>query len=268
MQLLYSDESNLESRAGDFFVYGGVIVPGDAAKSLSAEIDAVRLKAKISHTLALKFNPCPQGLSHTEFIQLKSKIIKIAAEHGCKFLVSLILHNVASSPDTARRNEINRLVFHFDCYLRRSNKAGLVLIDRFTDVQIDDHLREKFCVGVTGLPYSSKKRLENIVGFHYSAVGQSHFPSLIDIVLGSFRYCVNAISRNDQGRLRSVPSIFETIEPLFYRERRGLVSELSLFFSPKIIKVATYREKYEKLKGALAAADISTSQPITGIRRY
>ena len=88
---------------------------------------------------------------------------------------------------------LNRICYHFNCYLSPIHSHGLVLIDRFSDTQIDSHLRKKFSTGLTGMPYGDTLKLQNIVGFHYSAIGQSHFGSLIDIVIGSFRYAVTAV---------------------------------------------------------------------------
>ena len=97
--------------------------------------------------------------------------VEAAIEHDAKLLCSVILHDIATSPEDARRNEINRACYHFDCLLQRYGEPGLVLIDRFSDRQIDGHLVEKFSVCLTGMPYEGDMRLKNIVGLHYSAIG-------------------------------------------------------------------------------------------------
>lgn len=269
MFLLYCDESNLEEKDNDFFVYGGLVVEGNNARSLSTEIDSIRKAYKVPQEYVLKFNPGPQHLSHGEFISLKQEVIQAAVKHDCLFLTSMILHNIATSVAEARRNEINRICYHFDCYLHRPKSHGLVLIDRFEDRQIDAHLREKFCTGVTGLPYSKEHRLEHIVGFHYSAIGQSHFGSVVDIVLGSFRFAVNAFTRNAEDKKGSAAILLKLISPLFFREAGdGSVSEISLFFSPKIIKSDKYRQLYSDLAGYLAEHGIVTAQTITNERNY
>ncbi|KAH2813675.1 hypothetical protein KXV85_004940, partial [Aspergillus fumigatus] len=45
MDLLYCDESNLENRAGEFLLYGGIRIPGDQAAALSTRIEALRAEA-------------------------------------------------------------------------------------------------------------------------------------------------------------------------------------------------------------------------------
>jgi len=267
--LLYCDESNLEEKDNEFFVYGGLVIDGKAAQSLSLELDSIRQNFKIPKDFILKFNPGPEHLSHQEFIKLKQTIIEAAITHGCIFLTSLILHNIATSPDDARRNEINRICYHYDCYLHRPKSHGLVLIDRFEDKQIDGHLRAKFSIGVTGLPYSKDYRLERIVGYHYSAIGQSHFGSIIDIILGSFRFAVNAFTRQDEKKLESAKRLLGILSPLFFREAsNGKVSEISLCFSPKIIKSIKYRQMYSNLSLFLSECGIETEQRITNERTY
>ena len=271
MHLLYCDESNIEERAGDFLIYGGLAIDGARALGLSQAIDGTRARARVRRDFKLKFNPGPERLSHEEFIALKQAVIEAAVEHGVKLLVYVILHDIATNPDEARRNGINSVCGHFDWLLNRLGGPGLVLIDRFNDQgnRIAAHLSEKFSAGLRGLPYTPKMRLEHIVGFHYSAVGQSHFPSLIDIVLGSLRFAINTHTRNMQRSMETARRILGILAPLFYQEPEGAaISELSFQFSPKVINVDRYREKYQALKDFLAAAGIDTQQSITADRMY
>ena len=196
-------------------------------------------------------------------------MIETAVTTGCTLFISMILHNIAITPDDARRYEINRIVFHFNSVLSTTKDAGVVLIDRFTDGQIDAHLRDKFATGVRDLPYSPTKKLEQIIGYHYSAIGQSHFGSLTDIVLGSLRFAVNAHATQDDSRIGTASRLLQLLAPLFsVRDSSGKVKELSLFFSPKIIKTDEYREKYDSLKLFLAQNGIAAAQQISGDRTY
>ena len=52
---------------------------------------------------------------------------------------------------------------------------AIILVDRFSDNKIDGHLREKLSVGLTGMPYCKSMGLDKVLGYHYSAIGQSHF---------------------------------------------------------------------------------------------
>jgi hypothetical protein len=265
MYLLYCDETNLEQRSGDFFVYAGVSIDGDGARELSLKIDKIRADAKVPVDYRLKFNPGPAGFSNQQFIDLKKAVIAAAVEAKALLLVSVILHDIAQNSEVARRLAINTLCYHFDCILNRKARAGLVLIDRFTDKQIDLHLVEKFSIGVTGLPHTPQLRLSNIVGFHYSAMGQSHFCSLIDVVIGSLRFAINAFTRGDQANIESAKRILEGLQPLFFRENeKASISDLSFSFSPKTVLSARYREQYLALKNFLAENGANTTQMIQG----
>jgi hypothetical protein len=268
MRLLYCDESNLNETDFDFFVYGGIIIDTSRAASLSSAIEQIRINAGIDPTFLLKFNPGPPNLDHQQFAQLKCDVIQTAVDHGCVFLTSLILHNIATSAASARLREINRVSFHFNCYLQSINEHGLVLIDQFTDTQANPHLREKFLVGVTGMPYSPAIRMNRILGFHYAAIGQSHFGSLIDIVIGSFRFAINAHTRTQTGNLATAALLLSQLSPLFLRLGSGQVSEDSLFFSPKVITAPPFLRRYRQLKEFLTQNGIEAAQTITNERTY
>ena len=271
MHLLYCDESNLAERAGDFLIYGGLMIDSDFALQLSTRIDELRADLGVPRDYRLKFNPGPDNFSHAQFIQLKASILALAVEYDVKLLAYVILHDIATNPDTARRNGINAVCYHFDLALNRTKSPGLVLIDRFNDEgnEIDAHLREKFMVGLKGMPYAEEMRLQRIVGFHYSSIGQSHFPSVTDVVLGSLRFAINAYTRNQEQNLDTANELLRSIAPIFWREAgKDQVSEIGFLFSPKIIKAEKYREIYEGLKNFLGAQGIETAQIITDERTY
>lgn len=262
MYLLYCDETNLEPSDGDFFLYGGISIPADNALSLSVEIDKLKANYGLSPEQRIKFNPRPSDLSHEQFVALKQAIVEVSIEHDVKLFTSLILHDIARSADEARRNEINRICYHFDCFLNKKESHGLVLIDRFSDGEIDAHLAEKFAVGIRGLPFTPVKRLNNIVGFHYSAIGQSNFPSIVDIVLGSLRYSINGFTRSDEQARGSAGKILPILSPMFFRESgRVEVSDLGIWFSPKDVKSASYRMVYDGLAKYLSENGVEINAP-------
>jgi hypothetical protein len=272
MHLLYCDETNLEKRAGDFLIYGGLFIDGLKARDFSHAIDEVRERHGVPPEYRLKFNPGPQGFSQEQFIALKQEIVETAVAFDLGLIVYVILHDIATTPDEARRNGINTVCYHFDCVLNRLETAGLVLIDRFNDEgnAIEAHLRDKFTIGLTGMPYGDgNKRLSNIAGFHYSAIGQSHMPSVVDVVIGSLRFAMNAHTRDQQALLNTAEKLLRLISPLFVRERgKAAISELGFLFSPKIVRAEKYRNKYISLKQFLSAGGIDTMQEITDQRMY
>jgi hypothetical protein len=266
---MYCDETNLEEISGVFFVYGGISVEANAVLALSKEIDALRAEHRIPSDFLLKFNPGPKGMDHREFISIKQSIIELAIKYECRLFASFILHDVATSANEARRNEINRICYHFDCFLARPDSHGLVLIDRFEDKKIDHHLREKFSTGITGLPYTPERRLERIIGFHYAAKGQSHLCSVVDVVLGSLRFAVNAGTAGVEKNIATAETLLRLLSPLFFRENgKTSVSELGLFFSPKVIHVPKYHAIYDGLRNFLINCGIEPEQRISYLRTY
>jgi hypothetical protein len=267
MHLFYCDETNLSSGENTFFIYGGAAISSDAAKDLHDAVEAIRQESGLDPDVLLKFNPRPASLGHNDFAALKQRVIEAAVATNCTLLVSVILHDIAISPDEARRKEINRVVYHFDCLLNRRDDQGLVLVDRFNDSQIDGHLREKFSIGVRGLPYTDPMRLDHILGYHYSAIGQCHFSSVVDIVLGSFRFAVNAHASEDTHRLPTARRLLGLTSPLFLRSgQEETVDEISLFFSPRDVRVDRHRARYLSLKQFLDRNGIVGDQHIRDVR--
>jgi len=261
MLLLYCDETNFQKRRGDFFVYGGVIIDSSKAAQLATAIEETRNSHGVPRDFLVKFNPGPKNLSHEQFVDLKRSIIQAAVAAECKLLVNLCLHDIAPSPEKARLFGINTLCFHFDRFLSRLKDVGLVLIDRFEDKHIDGHLKEKLAVGVTGpLPYGNSIRLDRIIGYHYSAIGQSHFCSLVDILLGSLRFAINSFTQQDRQHEQSAGNILRQLAPLFLQNAAQRVYEISLCFRPKQISFERYRAQCLSLQNYLAKNGIASAQ--------
>ena len=107
-----------------------------------------------------------------------------------------------------------------------------------------------------------RARLKNIVGFHKSAIGQSHFPTIVDIVLGSLRFSINAHTRKRQEQLQIACHLLEIISPLFIRANEETrVLPLSFALYPKKIDVQSYRLTYDDLCAFLASAGLFVDWP-------
>ncbi|MEC7741174.1 MAG: hypothetical protein VYE13_01705 [Pseudomonadota bacterium] len=141
----------------------------------------------------------------------------------------------------------------------------MVMIDRFNDEgnQIDGHLTEKMSAGVH-LPHrQGPTRLSRILGFHYSAIGQSHFTSLIDILISSLRWAINVHSRGNEELRPNALDLLGRLSPLFYRDDQGRVPDIGLCFSPMNVRVNAYHRLYVDLRTFLGEAGILSSQKIT-----
>lgn len=104
------------------------------------------------------------------------------------------------------------------------------------------------------MPHSKEYRLKYILGLHYTAVGQSHFTSLIDIVVISMRYAMNVHTPGNDAQRESALALLALLSPLFVRNNgKDEVSEFGLLFTPKVIKSARYRDTYQGLKDFTAS---------------
>ncbi|MGB9713112.1 MAG: DUF3800 domain-containing protein [Dissulfurimicrobium hydrothermale] len=248
MYLLYTDEVNINPASTEFFIYGGVAVHSNQAASLSAEVDRLRGEYGYQPNDPLKFNTKerPAGISPDAHKEIKRQVIETAVKHGVRLFTSFILHKIATSPDEARRKEINRVCYNFDVFLKQENEFGLVLIDTFSDEKLPEILREKFAIGLRGFPFSRIYRLERVLGFHLATIGSSNFSSVVDIVLGSLRYAVNSRVKPDRHVVAC--TLLQQIAPMYIPGNKpGDISELSVFFSPKTVKVVNYQKQYCEL---------------------
>jgi hypothetical protein len=269
LHLLYADEVNVRPDDSEFFVYGGISIPGSRAGQLSDDIEELRAKFGYRPKDILKFNTRerPRHIESEVHTEIKREIMKVIAHCEAKLFASFILHNIAKKgSEEARRQEINRICFHFNGFLHRVGGHGLVLLDTFNDGQRDIILREKFSIGLKSLPYSPTLRLDRILGFHLASIGTSNFCSAIDIALGSLRFAINC--RTDANKHEIAMTLLRQIEPLCLRTDSGQIDELSLFFSPKIIKIPTFRDTYRALQQMLTEAGMEPAQEITDERKY
>jgi hypothetical protein len=257
MHLLYTDETNMDPARSTFLIYGGVAFSSDRASSVSSNIDSLRVVYGYKPEDKLKFTSydCPH-ISRDVHRVIKQAVMKCSADHDGVIFLSMINHKVATSPDEARRNEINRVCYHFNCYLHRVNDYGVVLVDNFQDTELIPHLREKFGVGLRGLPYSPVLRLDRILGFHVASIGTSHFSSVVDIAIGGVRYAINSIE--DPLKHKTGRELLSQVSPLCLRDAENKVSELSIFYSPNHIRVPAYLKDYKQVDEFLASAGINT----------
>ncbi|MEP3632555.1 MAG: DUF3800 domain-containing protein [Shimia thalassica] len=261
MILIYCDESNLDAKSGDFLLYGGLTIDAQSYSKFSTEIWEIRKKHKIPTDFKAKYLPAPKGMKKNDYSQFKKDCIDACIANKCNFLVYQTLHDVAKDTDLARRNGINELCLNFSYILKNEEETGLILVDRFNDKgnRVDAHLAEKFSTGLTGLPHTTTYPLTNVVGLHYSAIGQSHMSSMIDIVLGTYRTAINIYSRKT-GQEKLAEEILGKLHPLFRKGYAGGIPRISISFSPKSIFVDSYRASYRHVIDKLNNCDYKLDQ--------
>ncbi|HYG13822.1 MAG TPA: hypothetical protein VD885_06725, partial [Methylophilaceae bacterium] len=107
-----------------------------------------------------------------------------------------------------------------------------------------EYLANKFSHGLS-LPNEDAVPLDKIVLFSSTCINASHLSSAMDVVLGSWRYCINQPANNEVAQ-----SMMKAITKLIWCERnedRIYAFEKGLVFRPKTISVKRYQQKYNDL---------------------
>ncbi len=252
MELLFADETNTSTGSDEkakFFVYGGLIVPAESAEALDAGITEIRKKYGYRDGDILKFdtNLRPEQVTIEDFVQAKKDVVALCVELGCTFLVYVVLHQIAREQGINKTIVwgANTIISKFNQYLEKHNRRGLVTFDRVEGGDLDfDYLVEKFTRGLI-LPSGSTVHLGRIMGYSLSCTNASHFSSALDIVLGTFRYCIN----NPTAR-EATSSMMRNITKIIWARPAGKdidPFELGLTFRPKTFTVLAYKAAYREL---------------------
>lgn len=248
MFVFVGDESNVtQSRQARFFIYGGLIIATDKCLEAANKIKDIRTRYKFTPDAEFKFDTRsrPNGLSIAQFSQAKNEVLEACKELEVRFMAYAVHHSIAST----RRVHIwlgalNTLLCQFDLFLQREKSHGICLVDRFeNDLGLLKRIHQqgvepKFWGG--RLPH----RLENIWCYSTINIGTTHLASMVDIVLGAFRYCVN-----ETVKMKSVVEVYNKVRPLILCEPGNLsnVKEWGLFLRPKEVKAASYKQDYDAL---------------------
>jgi hypothetical protein len=204
MYLLLGDEADHEQRMGArFFVYGGLFIDIARVQALHAAVAGIREEIGFRPTDSLKFatNDRPAHITKDQHTEAKRRVIAAAHEHDAHFSAQVTLHELArnTNHDELVKRGANTILACFDRFLERAGDYGLALLDRLPVRDQYLYLREKFQVGLS-FPNNAVRPLKRILGLASTCDGASHLASVADIVLGSFRYCVNEPERDIAGR--------------------------------------------------------------------
>ncbi len=249
LYFLFTDETNQQpSQASQFFIYGGVFVPADKLTDLHNMIEIIRKKNGYRSTDEFKFSPTskPEHISREQFKLAKKEVLDGCAELGIRFAACLTLHQLAHNRSL---NELigwgaNTIIAKFDHFLEEEQSTGVCIIDRLPFDSGYQYIKEKFQIGLR-FPNGNTKRLKRIHMFASSCEGATHAISAIDIILGSFRYCVNERNRTIAPR-EMLPLIIR----MMWHRRIGkdiYLRERGLIFRPKKVKIPEYQNSYDEL---------------------
>jgi FAD/FMN-containing dehydrogenase len=255
VQFLLADESNRNpSDRIRFFIYGGIIVPVERLPEIHDRIEALRQQYGIATGWDLKFDAAsrPVTLGSERFAELKNEILQIAIACHIRFMAYVIHHGVISirhERDRAFRPAMNTLLYTFNCLLRREETHGLFVVDRFDGAACLDLLKTVFTRGLDLPPRNARRAIDRICFMGASCVGASHLMSLLDIVVGAFRFCINV----DQQRIQIARRLFRAVWALILRSPHdpNRTEEWGLLIRPQNVRAPHLIPEYRALRERL-----------------
>ncbi len=252
--LLVTDETNRDpSDESRFFIYGGCIVPTEEAPKIHQSIESIRMRAGYPADIALKFDSRsrPNAVTIEVFTNMKKAVVELARDHGVKFIAELILHDIIRDRSYEERVlfALKTLCSQFQIFLLGADGFGQVVSDRTEHIL--DLFKEIHCRGVQPRADDGgfEARLTRIWQFSVSSTNCGHLMSMVDIILGSFRFCINRPTA-DVSR-----TMFDQLLPLLpgVPTQEDFQDGTGLLLRPKHVEVRTYIDEYSRLRRDIVA---------------
>ena len=253
MYLFIGDESNTtQSEGAKFFIYGGLLVEIKCAPDINSNILGIRQDCNYSPGDKLKFDTHtrPKQVSIHQHKSAKEQILDKSNEFGVKFMAYAVHQGISGK----RRNintwqyALNTLLNEFNRFLNREDVYGMCLLDRFADDMTV--LKNIHHFGVNPIVDESnvEHRLERIWCFGTVCIDTTHLASMVDIVLGAFRYCMS-----DMAKSRISKELYKKVRPLMLHSSDDItdVEDWGLFFRPKRIGNPEFKRDYDALRNRL-----------------
>ncbi|OIQ50988.1 hypothetical protein BerOc1_02933 [Pseudodesulfovibrio hydrargyri] len=252
MYLMFGDEADPEyTKNARFFLYGGVYIPSRRANRLDAAIRSIRRNYGFNTTDSLKFSAkdCPNELCKEDFAKAKEEVLQSALDNDVKFCAYVVLHEIAQAQEihTRIRWGMNSIIGNYNKFLRNKDSHGIVYLDRLSDPNIFNYFTEWNSKGLS-LRNNNYLYLDRILSYGLTCDNASSFASVSDIVLGSFRHCVNEEQRDIVGK-KLLPKVVKLMWTNT-QNNKLLIREFGLLLRPK---AAVTNPKYEAQYAELIA---------------
>lgn len=216
MYILFGDETNIDVKTPNFFIYGGIFFKLDQISQINAEIEILRKKYKLDTYGELKWNRNKNCILNSEdYSKLKLKVIEIGKKYNVKFLVHIIYTETArklygklknklpDDPFYQDKNDdkhenflittfaVDAILKKYNHYLKKHKGKGICVLDHRSE-DYKKYFCTKYRKGLYDSPSESWQKLNNIELFCESYSNASNVNSLVDIILGGFRFIVNS----------------------------------------------------------------------------
>jgi hypothetical protein len=251
MHILLTDETNRKpTPAARFFVYGGLLIDVSRLSEMDAGIASIRREAGFRAQDDFKFgtHTRPKQVSFDAATEAKREVIALCTRVEAKFIAYVALHEIikGSDPDDQVLFAANTVISQFNKYLRVvANDDGICIVDNLPVKRSWQYLSEKFTLG---LNFGGQHvPVDRIKLFAATCNNASHMSSAMDIVLGTFRYCINKPEN-----VAAASEMMRSVVELMWHEQRGqtiLATERGLVMRPVVenIQMKQYRDEYHAL---------------------
>jgi hypothetical protein len=252
---LFGDETGADQgRNPSFFIYGAIFLPMDSVAGVHDAVSQIRRRNGFRARDPLKFNgrERPERVTAEAHRTAKTELIQEVHSHGVRFTSCAVLHELAANRDRAELIQwgANSVLAAFNTFLEEEDDIGFAVFDRIPVQVPDNYLREKFQSGLV-FPSGASRQLDRIKGYAFSCDGASHLSSVVDVVLGAFRYCVN-----ERNRDRAPREILPGVVRLMWHRREGdriRLRDRGLLLRPATVRAACHKREYDALVDRLTA---------------
>jgi len=245
MYLFITDETNVEpTERGKFFIFGGIIFDIEKLPRIDEEVVKIRNEAKFKENDLFKFGSRsrPHYVTKTDFNEAKNRILDISVKNKVNFMAYLIHHNIVDI-SIKIESAINHLTSGFNRFLEENNSVGICVYDRMPEINSQFNLlKDNFS---SGLNIRGEKRISlgKIKLHSISCAGASNIYSVVDVVLGAFRYCIN----KPENRIVAKSMIKKISDMVWGDRENGHVYCIGKGIILRPLKPTKYKEDYDEV---------------------
>lgn len=252
--LLLTDETNRDRTETQQFFYGGIFFDISLLPVITRSVIRIREEAGYRPDDTFKFdtNSRPRHVSPEKFKEAKRSVLQLCERLGIKAIVCCILHDIIrnQTPEDRFKQTASYVIGRFHRFLAEYKAEGLCIMDNIDRRMEYRFASEKLQRGLK-LYWGQYLKLPRIHAFAITTVNAAYAMSVLDIVLGAFRYCVNGPVNRDAARemMKSLMNILwsDPSKDDYRFVDRGFILRPRL----EKIRVPAHKQKYQDLRHSL-----------------
>lgn len=191
----------------------------------------------------------PKHVEVEQWTSAKSEIIDLALDLDLTMMVNAIHHRIMASKDSQTKAvwALENLTKHFsDSFLADRDSSGAVCIDRMPDNYAFGQIEKMMQAQIDR--NGAKVGIPRIVHYSFTSEGASHFNSIVDICLGTLRFCCTAAFDRKERSTQISREVFPKLYRLLHKDpRTNLANGAGLFFLPIVVHADSIRARYDQL---------------------